>query len=197
MEMKESMNMNVADCKEKLNNVGTWIGSADNKISIGLGIFSINGLFFGFIFSENFDRLMHLKTMNLGAFISVMIIFSFSLLCFIMGLFSYVIGIVPRLKSAKDYHKKKGKMPDDDYLNFWFFKHIASFPTSEKFIEECKCKFGNFDDECRQILEEVYANSNICLSKMRCFKIGIIVSFISVSLSLISVLTLIISSVSI
>lgn len=197
MEMKELMNMNVAECKERLNNVGAWIGSADNKISIGLGIFSITGLFFGFIFSENFDRLMYLKEVNFGAFISVMIIFGFSLLCFIAALFSYVIGIVPRLGSAKDYHKKKDKMPDDDYLNFWFFKHVASFPTSDEFIEECKCKFGDFDDECKQILQEVYANSNICLAKMMCFKIGIIVSLISISLSFVSVLTLIISCVAI
>lgn len=189
--------MNVTECKERLNNVGTWIGSADNKISIGLGIFSITGLFFGFIFSENFDRLIHLKEVNFCVFISVMIIFGFSLMCFIVALFSYVIGIVPRLGSAKNYHKKKDKMSDDDNLNFWFFKHVASFPTSDKFIEECKYKFGDFDDECKQILEEVYANSNICLIKMMCFKIGIIVSLISISLSFVSVLTLIISSVAI
>lgn len=188
--------MNVAECKERLNNVGTWIGSADNKISIGLGIFSITGLFAGFIFSENFDRLMCLKEANLFLFICTMIFFISSLLCFMIALVSYVVGIFPRLGAAKDYSKKKLKTPDDDCTNFWFYKHIASFPTSDDFIDRCKDKFGNFDEECKQILEEVYANSHICLTKMICFRVGIIASLISVALSFVSILILIISCVS-
>lgn len=195
MEMKELMNMNVVECKERLNNVSAWIGSADNKISIGLGIFSITGLFMGFIFSENFERLMYLKSVNFNAFISTMIAFILSLLCFAVAICSYVIGIVPRLGAAKHYQKKSVETPDNNYVNFWFFKHIALFSTSEKFIEECKRKFGDIDEECKQILEEVYANSNICLTKMICFKVGIIISLISVLLSFVSVLTLIISCV--
>lgn len=194
MATKELRNMKVEECREKLNNVGTWIGSADNKISIGLGIFSITGLFIGFIFSENFERLMYIKNINFEAFLSVMIFFVLSLVLFVCSLCFYVYGIVPRLCTAEDFKRKKAKEIKSS-INFWFYKHVASFKECSDFIEACESKFGPADTECKQVLEEVYANSNICLIKMQSFKIGIVISLFSVLFSVVSVLTLIISCV--
>lgn len=187
--------MKIEECKERLNNVGVWIGSADNKISIGLGIFSITGLFVGFIFSENFNNLMHLKATNFNSFISVLVIFSLSLLLFAFALCFYVYGIFPRFNSAKDFKERDGKRSKESYTNFWFYKHIASFSSSDEFLKECKTKFGEIDTECMQILEEVYANSKICLKKMICFRVGIVLSLLSVLASLVCVLNLIIACV--
>ena len=185
--------MKKQECLERLSTVGGWISNADSKIATGLGIFSFTCLFIGFIFTDNFDKLLALKDKCCWYLFLMIIIFSLSLILFIVALLLFICGIIPRLSSGKSRKRKKQKKNDiDEKVNFWFFKHVAGFPDFVSFLDACISKFGKVDFECEQILEEVYANSCICLIKMRLFKWGVILSFISIFLSLLSIMMLVV-----
>ena len=200
--MKEKENMNKEECQQRLSNVSSWINNADGKIATGLGIFSFSGLFISFVFADKFGDLIKLKETCCFVFWLIIVVFTLSLLAFLVALGSFVFGIVPRFNSSTDKPPKKrkkrkingGKVDLND-SNLWFYKHVALFPTFDSFYKECEKRCGKIDDECKQLLEEVYHNSQICYLKMKTFRIGIIISFISVVLSVISVLTIIFASI--
>ena len=190
----EKKNMNKDDLREKLSNINGFIGAADNKTAIGLGIFSFAGLFISFIFADNLNLLIAMKEKSCFIFWIVIILFVISLITFLVSLILFVSGIFPRFITSSFVRKIKKENTDDEEKNFWFFKHIASFESFFALLTAYTEKFGVADEECKQILQEIYSNSIICLRKMNLFRVGIIFSTTSVFSSIVASVLLVISS---
>lgn len=200
--MKEiSEDENLSEC---LTHVGTWISAADNKVSIGLGIFSVLELIITFIFTDQFDLLKKLSKCEckLPNFISVIILIGLSLLLFAVTLFIYFLALSPRFKgkitnkpkklSQKKIDKRNEKIEKLENPNSYFYEDVALFLNFSSFKSH-KSKFYNINDESEKLLKEIYYNSCICHIKMHCFKFGLWTSFCAIITGLGGILLLVFS----
>lgn len=154
--------------------VNKWIENADNKVSVSSGIFTgvfgvvsflSQGIPVGIVMNEFWHWIYRIS-------------FVVSLLLFGVSLFMYVMSINPNLgksghnkgtKSLKRYPVYYGDVVD--YKDIDAYKRRIVKATENEFIDE--------------VLTETHYNSHVCMNKIRRFRFGVWLSFVSVVFALI------------
>lgn len=172
--------------------VNKWIENADNKVSVSCGIFT--GIFGIITFlTENF-----IKEPNEGfvaneclrnAYKSCTII---SLLLMGIAILFYVWAIFPNLASSSDGEKKSSafrflkpcrnlsRRCDDKNRKIrypLYYGDIQKLGLNDYKESFCKATKHQITDE---LIWETHHNAKICMKKMKRFRLGLILSFISV-----------------
>ena len=186
--------MKKEDVKNILSTIGNWITAADNKVSVGLGIFSFIDIFLGFIFVEKSsllsDSMSSYENKCLPIFIYVVIFLSLG--CFVVALIHYCSALSPRFNgkaSSKEKTKNSSKNKKRIELmkpNSYFYEDVAAFENENDFITY-KTKYYKYTDEELHILKEIYHNSKICHRKMHLFRAGLWISFASLIFGILSI----------
>jgi len=155
-----------------LNLVNGWISNADSKVEIAMGIFAaIFSIFSSIIIST----IKNIKSINACIYWCVLSLCIFSVFIFIISLFFYLRSLIPHFNSDKKDIKKNYSI---------FFEEIKEFGSSEEYFNAVK--ESKLIDYNKELAKEIYYNSKICSSKMHNFKMGIILSSISLIFSIIA-----------
>lgn len=154
--------------------VNSWIGNADNKVSISCAIFT--GAF-GVItyLGENYLKDAEVVTTGcLPCFYKAS--FILGILSMAAALFFYARAIIPNLKSSSALHMKKYPLFYKDVVDIQRvdYKKLMNDATEDDFIAE--------------LIDETYFNSGIATKKMKWYRIGVILSLIAIGFSLLSCL---------
>ena len=166
--------------------VNHFISLADTKNSIGLAattsivsIISSKGL-------ENLIEFTKKKSANCASILSFVVL-GLTIVFLIISILFYAKSLIPQNDSTDTQKEKLSSRTIK--LNTFYYRHIGTLQKNV-FINEA---FSQSEKESiREILEEVYFNSNICTKKMNKFKYGLIFSLVSIMLSLLfMVLTMI------
>ncbi len=155
--------------------VNSWIGNADNKVSVSCAIFT--GAFGVISFLS--ERINASTTVNQCWRNCYHFTFALSIFLFILSLLFYVLAINPNL--GKSGIKKKNKPPKKNYPIF--YGDISELSLTEY---RNRMNKGNEQDFVNELQAETHYNSGICIDKMKRYRIGLWISFASIVMSLIS-----------
>ena len=175
---KDKKNYNLEMAKYRLDCINNYISLADTKNSIGIAFTTITVSILSSIGLERIN--IQNNTTNCLSIISFSI-FLIAILFLIISIVFFVISIIPRNNSTDTL--KINNQCKNDKLNTFYYRHIGEFQKKE-FIDKTICE--NEEEGVKEILEEVYYNSIICIKKMKFFKYGFINSMISIFISILS-----------
>lgn len=154
--------------KYTFDTINSFINTADNKISIMLGIhsaiFTVFGAFTTFSFKD-YDW----KEID-GGMISYLIFMAFSIILFSTSLALFLFALCPRFKGENKKNNKEENETERKY-NLLFFEDIKALGKEEyqTLAKENNSQIFNDDLE-----EEIYTNASICSKKMHYFRKGLI-----------------------
>ncbi len=159
--------------KYTFDTINSFINTADNKISIMLGIhsaiFTVFGAFTTFSFKD-----YSWKEID-GGMICYLIFMVFSIILFSSSLVFFLFALCPRFKGNNKKDNKEENEVEKKY-NLLFFEDIKTL-EKHKYIGLAKAKnLQSFNDDLE---EEIHANASICSKKMHYFRKGLIASSIS------------------
>lgn len=163
----------IESCKFVYEKVNAWIENADNKVSVSCGVFT--GIF-GVV---TFLTEQHIKNPDNAVInecwrCAYQGSFVFGLLSLLIALYFYTRALIPNLKSIGVQSGKKFPV---------FFGDIALMEENVYKRLMVGMHKSDFMDE---LILETWINSKICLKKMQRYRIGVILSLISIGLAFIS-----------
>lgn len=170
---RDNLATRIDDYKYILNTINSWIASADNKVSIYCGMYSVviaaitfaaNHLLSGLHASSN--------DVNQRAYIAFSLCVVIAIIAFLVSIVFYTLSVKPKLLGKKC--SKKGRRKEYSL----FYANISKFRDSDEFVSAVKN--SNRKDYYQELLKEVYYNSEVCTKKMKCFQIAVISSAVSV-----------------
>ena len=170
---------NIEDYKYILDKQNEWIISADTKISIAFGVLSVVYSVLGYFSINNIINFEISDEKCIFIYILSVVLFSASIISFLISLFFYFRILYPNLDGSKIITKKNIK---EKKVSIIYFDDISKFNGPDDYIEyvgSINCK-----DFEKQILEEVYYNGKICARKMRRFRKGLVYSSIGIILNI-------------
>lgn len=165
-----------------LDLVNIWINNADTKVSISCGVFSV--IIAVIVFTAENILENTLEQINCIIYSWFHIVGIITVIAFMASIFFHLWAINPLFFSESKFTKKKSSKKTEKPPFSIFYDEIRLFDNPDDYIKAAKdISEEVFTDE---ILKEVYFNSKICSQKMRRFKTGIILAFITIALSLVS-----------
>lgn len=164
-------------CWNNYNLVNGWIEKSDNKVNVSIAIFTAVFGVITFISQNTQSNCINETLNNIDRLLIHNITFLISVIFWLLSILLYLITIFPKLNSNKNFNKHKLK----DYPIF--FKDVASIDldqykkmmltaTDKQFLEE--------------LIAETHANSSICKRKMNSFRMGVVLSGISLLFAVVS-----------
>ena len=162
--------LNIESNKYTLELVNGWINNADTKISIACGISSVVLAVIAFGAENILGDLA--KNNGLNGYVMPLFVLAFSVACitFLVSLWYYFLALNPSLISSKsEIEKPKYSI---------FYKDISKFSNVDAYME-CMEEVTEVDFN-RELMREIYINSDICTKKMQRFKTGMWCSVISI-----------------
>lgn len=167
-----------------LDLVNMWINSADTKVSISCGVFSVIIAVIVFTAENILGNLEKPEQINCLLYSLFSIAVIVTVIGFLASIFFHLWAINPSFFSGSNYLKKLSKQDLAKPSFSIFYDEIRSFKSPADYIKTAKnVSEEQFADE---ILKEIYCNSKICSQKMRRFKTGITLAFITIGLCIIS-----------
>lgn len=154
--------------------VNGWIANADNKVSISCGIFT--GVFGVVTFlAERYIQIGDNPVINecwrclyRGSFILSLILMAAAVIC-------YAKAIIPNLKSVGNIQKQYPVFYGDiKALTIKEYQELMENGTDEAFTDE--------------LVLESWQNSRICLSKMKWYRAGVLLSISAITFAFISLI---------
>ena len=156
--------------KYTLDLVNSWIVAADNKISIAFAIFSV---IFGVFNWLSLKDIGGLYTNNRIAFIVTVAILGASTVCFAVSMIIFASILRPNHFSSQ---KKK------EYSIF--YEEIATFDDAISYQKVCEQATEEYFS--KELVHEIFYNSQVCSRKMRLFKRALTFSIVSLALGLVA-----------
>ncbi|MBQ9166785.1 MAG: hypothetical protein IJX67_00010 [Oscillospiraceae bacterium] len=159
-----------------LEQTNVLINNADTKVSVSCGLISAVFAIVAF-FCENFATEISRKTVMMypSLFFCAVTCAIAAALAFLIALLSYFSAISPRF-----WGFKKNQKSQPTYSIF--FEDISAFARVEKYVD---CAMHATEKQYHEeIRKEIYFNSQICSEKMHKYKIGLIISFLSLLLAI-------------
>ena len=153
--------------------VNSWIDNADNKVSVSCAIFT--GAFGVITFLS--EKVSTSQTINQCWRCCYHITFIVSVVFLMASLLFYVLAINPNL--GKGGVKKTRKMNKKKYPIF--FGDIAELELSEY---KNLMNRGTDQDFINELHTETHYNSRVCITKMKNYRIGLWLSFMSIVISM-------------
>ena len=166
--------------------VNMWIANADNKINVVFAMLSAVVAVIAFVAEHLLSKMTISQNARLGLRNAFYIVIIIAMGCFCLSISFYVASVIPRLTSdkTKKLCLKHKEMKQPRYS--LFYDEIKDFKKPEDYVEAAKkASIDIFNEE---ILKEIYYNSGICSIKMKCFKWGVIASFVTIVLAMIAAL---------
>ena len=173
-----NLGIKIEDYKYILDSINSWIISADNKVSIYCGMYSVViaviTVVANRIISATGNRAAEV---NQTAQIWLVVTIIIAIASFLASVVFYSWSVKP------DLIGRKACVNDVKKLSL-FYHDISKFNTSEEFVNVVK----NTDREkyLEELLTEVYYNSIVCTAKMERFQIAITLSTVSVFTTVLS-----------
>lgn len=140
-----------------------WIEKADIKVSISLGFFSLLSAFMQYINDSYYDK----KT---DPFMLYDIIDVICTILVVASVLFYAFALMPNLKSIRKRKKYPVFYGDISRLEIGEYKSLIAAADEKDYADE--------------LMNEIYCNSQICNRKMLKYKVGIILSVISLILEI-------------
>lgn len=173
----ESMDKRINDYRYTLNSINSWIISADNKVSIYCGMYSVVIAVITFVANHVMSGICtplavsNQSVNNQYAYNWFVAFVVSALVSFLASIVFYTKAVKPNLIGEKQCIDSKQKFT-------LFYKDIAGFESAEIFVNAAI----EVDRESyfKEILAEVYYNSKVCTKKMQNFQIAVVLSTISV-----------------
>jgi len=173
----DDIDKKIEDFKYELDSINSWIVSADNKVSIYCGMYSVVIAVIAFIA----DHVMSAIVISPGIvnktfyclFIGSVII---SIVGFLVSIFFYTCAIKPNLIG----NKGKGNNKE---LSL-FYKDIAELDSPREFINIVS--MANRKTYLDSLASEIYYNSKVCTEKMMKFQIAVTASAVTIFFSIAS-----------
>ena len=162
--------LSIESNKYTLELVNGWINNADTKISIACGISSVVLAVIAFGAENILGDLA--KNNGLNGYVMPLFVLAFFVACitFLVSLWDYFLALNPSLISSKsEIEKPKYSI---------FYKDISKFSNVDAYME-CMEEVTEVDFN-RELMREIYINSDICTKKMQRFKTGMWYSVISI-----------------
>lgn len=156
--------------------VNKGIENCDNKISISCTVLTMS---FG-VFSFLSERLVNADSSSLQSHLWQFVMdwgFFFSMLAMGIAILLFCFALKPNLKSSGESSGKKYPV---------FFGDIASL-TAEEYEE--KLTRASDQDFIREMIRETQLNAEICLRKMKLYRLGIIASMVAIVLAIMTFVT--------
>ena len=152
--------------------VNSWINNADSKITVATSV-SV-GLFSVITYVSEQISITHYTYPSIVYIFMYYLYTFFPIIGFILllvSLYFYSRALVPNLKSNDDNHNKDYPLffGDISKLDLKKYKKKMLFSTDADFLEE--------------LINETHNNSKLCSKKMKRFRLGFILSIISVVLA--------------
>ena len=163
------------DLKYIYDLVNSWIGNADNKVSVSCGIFT--GVFGVITFLS--EKITNYDSVNSCYETVYCISFVLSIIAFLLSIFFYVWAINPNL--GKSGLKKNGKVSAKKYPIFYGDINNLSVDDYKKVMNRAE-----EHDLINELLLETHYNSHICYLKMIRYRCGLWLSFAAVVMSIVS-----------
>ena len=163
----------IDDYKYVLDTINSWIASADNKVSIYCGMYSVVIAAITFAANRLLSEL-HVSSdvVNQCAHNIFTVCVVVAIATFLVSTVFYTLSVKPKLLGEK--YGKKGKKKEYSL----FYANISKFRDSDEFVSAVKN--SNRKDYYQELLKEVYYNSVVCTKKMKCFQIAVVSSALSV-----------------
>ena len=169
-------------CWNIYNLVNSWIEKTDNKVNVSIAIFTAS---FGVItyISQTIHSYFFIETTiqnnSLTLYKSTYII---SVIFWLISIVVYLFTIFPKMDSNSNVNKQKKK----DFPIF--FKDIARM----KLDQYRKLMLSSTDKQfLEEIIAETHINSSICNNKIIFFRVGVILSLISLIFAIASLLIIV------
>lgn len=159
-----------------LEQTNAWINNADTKVSVSCGLISAVFAIIAF-FCENFATEISRKTVMMypSLFFCAVTCAIAAVLAFLIALLFYFSAISPHFWGFKKNQKIQPKYSI-------FFEEISAFSCVGKYVD---CVMHATEKQYHEeIRKEIYFNSQICSEKMHKYKIGLIISFLSLLLAI-------------
>lgn len=171
-EKENNLEIRIDDYKYALDSINSWIISADNKVSIYCGMYSVVIAVITFaanhVLSAAGDKSTEINQTAYGWLIALIII---AVVSFLASIWFYSWSVKPNLIGKKTEKKGTDKMS-------LFYRDISKFQTPEEFVNVVKN--ANREKYLEELLTEVYYNSIVCTKKMIRFQVAVVLSTISV-----------------
>lgn len=162
-----------------LDLVNNWISNADTKVSISSGVFSVIVAAIVFIAENVLKSIDKSSGLNPSLYSWFIVAVITSAVAFLASEFFHLLAISPNLKGGKK-RKQEKKEPQFSI----FYEHIRLFNKEEDYISSARKASEVFYEN--EVLKEIFYNSKICSSKMKCFRIAIWTGWSSIVLIVIS-----------
>ena len=181
--IKEECSSTLDRSKYSLELVNGWIIAADTKVSISCGVFSFMVAVLVFVAENILNKIDKSAGVNTRIYLFFIVAMVISAITFLISIFLHLKAISPSFKSEERIKRnccplnKDINMQNDFSL---FYDKIRRFESPEEYIQSAhNCSEKQFEEE---VLREVYINSGICTNKMKRFKRGIWLGWISILL---------------
>lgn len=160
-----------------LDRINNWINNCDTKSSI---VLSFVGIILGIIFTTDYiNKLFTIYKkvyLSTNLFNMLFLLFSIaSIICIIIG----IIYLISSIRAKTDINNEYGIITD----SLIYYQTIASNSNYKEYEE--KMEKLNQDLLKKEIISQIYINSDICTKKFKNYNLGLTFSIIGVSLFLI------------
>ena len=168
---EEGLGTKVDDYRYVLDSINSWIISADNKVSIYCGMYSVVIAVIAFVADHVLSVIGEKSAeINQTAYVWLVVLTIIAIISFLISIVFYSWAVKPNLICDNNTQ-------DKDKLSL-FYRDIAQFKSPEEFVHTVE--ETDRDGYLTEIVTEVYYNSKVCTSKMIRFQVAIILSTISV-----------------
>ena len=161
--------------KYTLELVNSWIIAADEKVSVSCGVFSVMAAAIVFAAEKILEGTYKCGAVNAVIYKWFIVVGVIAIFTFLVSIFFHLLAINPSFKAEEN--SESGNKQQEFTL---FYDKIRRFENAEDYIQSFRnCSEKQFEEE---VLREVYINSGICTNKMKRFKRGIWLGWISILL---------------
>ena len=174
-ETNDKTSLRLDRAKYYLELVNNWIIAADEKVSISCGVFSVIVAAIVFVAEKILEGTYKCGGANADIYKCFIVVGIIATITFLASVFFHLLAINPSFKTEE--YSESGNKHKEFTL---FYDKIRRFETAEDYIQSVRnCSEKQFEEE---VLREVYINSGICTNKMKRFRCGIWLGWISIIL---------------
>lgn len=167
----DDIDKTIEDYKYVLDSINSWITSADNKVSIYCGMYSLVIAVVAFVASHLISALnIPSGNINNTAYCWFKCDVALALIGFVVSIILYTCAVKPNLVGKKNSDKNKA-------LSL-FYKDIAELDKPEDFMN--LVLESDRKTYLKSLASEIYYNSKVCTTKMIKFQIAVIASAVTI-----------------